>query len=82
MQGQILTATGQWEKARAALDEAVTTLERTGSRLELGRALYHRGRVKRLQGHADAAIRDLSAAIELLTEIGAQRDAARAVRLV
>ncbi len=82
VQGQILIATEQWEKAEAALDEAVTTLEGLGSRLELGRALYQRGRLLRLRGETDAAVRDLSAALHILTEIGAQRDAARAGRLL
>jgi hypothetical protein len=45
--GQILARRGIWNEATHAFAEAIRRLEDLGSRLELGRALYHRARAGR-----------------------------------
>jgi tetratricopeptide (TPR) repeat protein len=73
-QGQVLAAQGLTTPAAAAFDEAITTLDRLGSRLELGRAFYHRGLMRRGLGEAEAAQHDSYRALELFEACGAVRD--------
>jgi tetratricopeptide (TPR) repeat protein/transcriptional regulator with XRE-family HTH domain len=77
VQGQILAAQGLMAEAAAALDEAIATLESLSSRVELGRALYHRGLLRRTLGEADAARDDLQRALALFEACGASRDLER-----
>ncbi len=77
VQGQIFTVQGLKIEAAAALDEAIATLESLGSRIELGRALYHRGLLRRTLGEADAARDDLQRSLALFEACGASRDRKR-----
>lgn len=80
IQGQIFAAQGLKEEAAAAFDEAVATLDKLGSRLELGRALYHRGLFRRTIGEAGVAHDDLQNALTIFEACGAKRDRERATR--
>ncbi len=80
VQGQIFAAQGLTAEATAAFDESVATLDKLGSRLELGRALYHRGRLQRTNGATEAARDDLQRALALFEACGAQRDRERAAQ--
>jgi tetratricopeptide (TPR) repeat protein len=82
VQGDVHAAGEAWDKAGEAYDEAVAKLDELGSRLELGRALYHRGGMWRLRGNAGAARTDLTRAGEIFLEIGAIRDRGRAEKLL
>jgi tetratricopeptide (TPR) repeat protein len=79
-QGQILAAQGQTAQAEAAFDEAVTTLDKLGSRLELGRAYYHRGLLRRSLGKTEAARDDLKRALALSEACGAAVDREQVAR--
>ena len=78
VQGQILAAREPGETASRAFDDAIAALEDLGSRLELGRALYHRGLLRRTLGQRDAAQADLVRARAIFAETGALRDRERA----
>jgi tetratricopeptide (TPR) repeat protein len=77
VQGHVLASQGRQEEALAALDDAVQILERLGSRLELGRALYHRGLGHHQRGRSAVAATDLHQAREIFAAIGARADLAR-----
>jgi tetratricopeptide (TPR) repeat protein/transcriptional regulator with XRE-family HTH domain len=79
-QGQILAAQGRTAEAEAAFEEAATTLGQLGSRLELGRAHYHRGLLRRTLGEAEAASDDLHRALALFEACGAVVDGELATR--
>ncbi len=72
--GQILAAQGLKLEAEAAFAESVTTLDKLGSRLELGRACYQRGLLRQTLGKAEAARHDLQRALALFQACGAARD--------
>lgn len=79
VQAQIFAAQDLRSDAAAALDESIAILDRLGSRLEMGRALYDRGRLRRSLGQVDAGRDDLERAVELFEACGAARDCERAV---
>ncbi len=81
VQGQAFAAQGLIAEAAAAFDESVATLDRLGSRLELGRALYHRGILRHAVGQADSARADMQRARELFEQCGAVRDLEKAAHL-
>jgi tetratricopeptide (TPR) repeat protein len=82
VQGQIFAAQNMWDEAARAFDEAITTLDETGSHLELSRAFYQRGVMRHAQGDVDAARADWTRALELFEVCGMKRDVERArVRL-
>src|SRR5205807_10310097 len=58
VQGQILATRESGEMASRAFDDAIAIFEELGSRLELGRALYHRGQFRRTFGQTDEAQAD------------------------
>jgi len=72
VQGQILAAQQRWDDAARAFDEAIATLDQNGSRLELARALYHRGALYWAMQNADAARADWTRARELFQATGAR----------
>jgi tetratricopeptide (TPR) repeat protein len=78
VQAQVLAARGEADDAAKALDDAVLSFEQTGSRLELGRALYHRARLRFSRGDRHDARVDAARARELFAETGAAPDRARA----
>ncbi len=80
VQGQVLVALGQTVEGEAAFDEAVATLDKQGSRLELGRAFYHRGLLRRSLGNGEAARDDLRRALALFEACGAVADRSQAMR--
>jgi len=82
VQGQVHAVQQAWDAAGHGFDEAVAKLDELGSRLELGRALYHRGVMWRSRGDATATRADLTRAREIFHEIGASRDRQRAETLL
>ncbi len=80
VQGQIRAAQARTAEAAAAFDEAVETLDKLGSRVELGRALHQRGLLRRTLGEAAAARDDLRRALEVFEACGAVPDRDRAAR--
>jgi len=78
VQGQILAAQGRRAEAEAAFDEAVATLEKLGSRVELGRAYEQRARMRRTLGELEAARADWQRALSLFEACGASVDRERA----
>ena len=79
-QGQILATQDLKLEAEAALDESVVVLDQLGSRLELGRAVYHRGLLRPTLGKTEAARHDLQRALTLFQAGGAARDSELAAR--
>ena len=82
VQGQIFAAQRLTAEARTAFDESIATLEKLGSRLELGRALYQRGLFRQTLGEADAAQDDWRRALTIFEACGAARDRERAAELL
>jgi len=78
VQAQVLAARGKSDAAIQAFDDAVLSFEKTGSRLELGRALYYRAQLRLARRERDAARDDAERARDLFAETGAAPDRARA----
>jgi tetratricopeptide (TPR) repeat protein len=76
--GQILARRRLWDEAAHAFGEAIRTFEDQGSRLELGRALYHRARAGRAGALAGQEQADVERARDIFGTLGAARDHARA----
>ncbi|MEE9188100.1 MAG: hypothetical protein V3U36_01940 [Anaerolineales bacterium] len=74
MRGQILTELGDDEKAAEIYQESIDILSSLGSQLELGRALYQRGRMLNIKNQTDAAGKDLINARLIFEECGAKYD--------
>jgi tetratricopeptide (TPR) repeat protein len=77
VQAQILAARALWDKAAPAFDDAITQLDRLGSRLELGRALYHQGKMQIDLENATAARASLTRALDIFQDCSAETDAQR-----
>ena len=77
---QILAARGLHDDAAQAFAKAVVTLEGLGSRLELGRALYHQGTLQADVGDIERAEASITRALYVFTDSGAVVDADRARR--
>jgi hypothetical protein len=77
--GQILARRGARGDAADAFGQAIRMLEDLGSRLELGRALYHRALAGRAGRLADQAQADIERARGIFGALGAARDHACAV---
>jgi len=73
---------GRLEEAVVAFEEAIAELDRLGSRLELGRAHYHRAKMWLERGELEPAGADASRAISILADCGARRDTKRAETLL
>jgi tetratricopeptide (TPR) repeat protein len=69
-------------KAAAAFEEAITELDRLGSRLELGRTHYHRAEMLLEIGEFEQARVDAECAINILESCGAKRDTQKARALL
>ena len=78
VQAQVLAAQGSWEEAARCFEEAITGLERLGSCLELGRALYHQGQMQAQRGNPHSACASLARALDIFQDCSAKLDAARA----
>jgi tetratricopeptide (TPR) repeat protein len=78
VQAQIFAAQGVWDQAARCFDDAIARLEQLGSRLELGRALYHRGETQAKRGQVDGARASLKRALAIFQDCSAKIDAARA----
>jgi tetratricopeptide (TPR) repeat protein len=74
IKGQILTELGDHEKAAESYKEAIDILSGLGSQLELGRALYQRGRLLNMENQRDAAVKDIENARVIFEECGAKND--------
>jgi tetratricopeptide (TPR) repeat protein len=77
VQAQIFLAQGAWDDAACCFDDAIVRLDRLGSRLELGRALYHQGRMQADRGELEDARFSLTRALEILQDCSARIDAER-----
>ena len=82
VQAQALAELGQPERAAAAFETAIADLQRLGSRLELGRAHYHRAKMLHAGGDFKPARVDTECALDILTACGANRDIQRAKTLL
>jgi tetratricopeptide (TPR) repeat protein len=82
VQAQILAAHHHDAAAISAADQAIAALEATDTRLELGRALYQRARMRQRPDSAEAIHQDLKRARELFAACGALRDQERAEALL
>ena len=80
VEGQVLSAQGRTAEAEAAFDDAVTTLDKLGSQLELGRAHYQRGVLRRTLSQAQGARDDMQRAVALFEACGAAVDLSQATR--
>jgi tetratricopeptide (TPR) repeat protein len=80
--GQVYAARQQYDDAALAFGEAIAGFENTGSRLELGRALYHRASLQTGRGDPTGARADAARARDLFAETGATRDRERAEALL
>jgi hypothetical protein len=78
VQAQILAAHHADAAALDAANQAITALEATDTRLELGRALYQRALLRHRLEQPAAARQDLARAHELFAACGAPRDLQRA----
>ena len=82
VQGQILAARDSPEEAAAAFGDAIETLTKTGSRLELGRALYGRAVLRLTHANASSGRSDAARAAEFFAASGAPRERERAEHLL
>ncbi len=80
--GQIHAARQRYDDAALAFCEAIAGFEKTGSRLELGRALCCRASLRIDRGDAAGARADAARARDLFAETGAARDRERAEGLL
>jgi tetratricopeptide (TPR) repeat protein len=82
VKGHVYAAQERRDEATQVLDTAIAKLEGLESRLELGRALYHRGLLRGALGQKDSAQADARRALSLFEGCGAQGDAEDARHLV
>ncbi len=75
VKAQILAVQGSWDEAARAFDQAIVQLDQLGSRLELGRALYHRGEMQAKRGKVEGARVSLTRALEIFKDCRAKIDA-------
>ncbi len=78
--GQVRAAQGAWDEAARLFDQAIAAFEELGSRIDWGRALCHRGALRRSMGDVGAARADFIHALTIFEECGAKRDADKARR--
>jgi tetratricopeptide (TPR) repeat protein len=74
IQGQLFDRLGKLDEASSAFAVAETRLEALGSRLELGRVLYHRAAMWWGYNKKEDAMHDTAQALEIFEEVGAARD--------
>ncbi|MEO8344653.1 MAG: AAA family ATPase [Betaproteobacteria bacterium] len=85
VRGQILALRGVNDEALAMFDRAIEIFRQRGSRLELGRALYHRAALQLAHGNSESsatAHREAAEARDTFADIGAIPDQGRAERLL
>jgi tetratricopeptide (TPR) repeat protein len=82
VQAQVFAKLERQEKAATAFEEAIADLDRSGSRLELGRAHYHRAEMLFEGGDSEQSRVDAERALQILTGCSARRDAQRAENLL
>jgi len=80
IQGQVLLARGQVDDALRSFDAALAEFEHLGSRLEVGRGLYHRAVLRIARGEQAAGRADAERAYDVFTALGAVHDCALAER--
>lgn len=73
VQGQVLSECKRWDEAENVYGQGIAIFEQLGSRLELGRALEHRGGMWDALGNAAAAEADMSRARTLLEGCRAEK---------
>src|SRR4029077_3426579 len=85
VQGEIFVAREEYDDALRAYDGAIAAFEECGSRLELGRAWYHRASLQLAHGdaaHRAAARSEAARARDAFAAMGAAHDRAMAERLL
>jgi len=82
VQGQVFLARGQPDDALRSFDAALAEFEPLGSRLEVGRVLYHRAVLRIGHGEQAAGRADANRAHDVFTAVGAVHDRALAERLL
>ena len=82
IQAQAFTKLERPGKAATAFEEAIAELNRLGSRLELGRAHYHRAEMLLEIGEFEQARVDAECAVNILENCGAKRDTQKAQALL
>jgi tetratricopeptide (TPR) repeat protein len=82
IQAQAFTKLGRPGEAAAAFVEAIAELDRLGSRLELGRAHYHRAEMLLEVGEFEKARAEAELAMNILDSCDAKRDTQRAQSLL
>jgi LuxR family maltose regulon positive regulatory protein len=81
-EGMLAAARGDHARARTLLEDAVDRFEGSGAPFEAARARIELATSLLAQGRADAAGREAAAALDSLTELGAEPEAERARLLV
>jgi len=81
-EGLVAAAAGDEETARDLLEDAVELFAASGGSFELARARLELARVLASLSRADAAAREATLALDVLDEIGASGEAARARELL
>jgi ATP/maltotriose-dependent transcriptional regulator MalT len=79
-EGVLAAATGSWEEARPAFEDAVDLYARAGGRWEAAHARRQLARTLRALGHDEAAEREARAADEALRTLGASTTASEATK--
>jgi tetratricopeptide (TPR) repeat protein len=82
VQGQIFAALQSHDEAAAAFGDAIEMLTKTGSRLELARALRARAALRIARGDPSGGRGDATRAVELFTASSAPRERERAEQLL
>jgi tetratricopeptide (TPR) repeat protein len=82
IRGQIFARQERWDQAFEAYRDAIEQFNRLGSKLELGRAFYHRSLLYQERGEKEKAAQDSSRALGIFVETGARRDAERAAAIM
>jgi LuxR family maltose regulon positive regulatory protein len=81
-EGVLACASGDHDRARALLEDAVDRFERSGAPFEAARARLELATCLVALGRVDVAEREATVALERLVALGADRDAQRARRLL
>ena len=71
VQAQLFAASGDWEAALGSIQDSISILEETETRLEMGRSIFTRGKIQQRRGDSQAAAADWTQALEVFSSLGA-----------
>ena len=74
VQAQLFAASGDWQAALGSIQDSISILEETESRLEMGRSIFTRGKIQQRGGDSQAAAADWNQALEVFSSLGALSD--------